>query len=129
VLLLRTGAHRHPCEVPILTSQESVHNQRDRKRLGAPILESYGMTEASHQMASNPLPPKPRKAGKVGYGFGAQKVGAQAVDASGHRNQAPTEVNAVVGAVVELGRIVGVPTPVTDTLYRAVELLEKRVRS
>ena len=23
----------------------------------APVLEAYGMTEASHQMASNPLPP------------------------------------------------------------------------
>ena len=37
---------------------------------GAPVLESYGMTEATHQMASNPLPPHARKAGSVGYGFG-----------------------------------------------------------
>ncbi len=37
---------------------------------GAPVLESYGMTEASHQMTSNPLPPAPRKAGSVGIGFG-----------------------------------------------------------
>ena len=29
------------------------------ERLGAPVLEAYGMTEASHQMASNPLPPTP----------------------------------------------------------------------
>ena len=29
---------------------------------GAPVLEAYGMTEASHQMASNPLPPAARKA-------------------------------------------------------------------
>jgi len=36
----------------------------------APVLESYGMTEASHQMASNPLPPKQHKGGTVGYGFG-----------------------------------------------------------
>jgi acyl-CoA synthetase (AMP-forming)/AMP-acid ligase II len=28
------------------------------------------MTEASHQMASNPLPPAPRKAGSVGVGVG-----------------------------------------------------------
>ncbi|MEO9174826.1 MAG: AMP-binding protein, partial [Gaiellales bacterium] len=27
---------------------------------GAPVLEAYGMTEASHQMASNPLPPAER---------------------------------------------------------------------
>src|SRR5438045_3598662 len=35
---------------------------------GAPVLEAYGMTEAAHQMASNPLPPAVRKAGSVGQG-------------------------------------------------------------
>ena len=35
---------------------------------GAPVLEAYGMTEAAHQMASNPLPPAARKAGSVGPG-------------------------------------------------------------
>lgn len=35
-----------------------------------PVLESYGMTEAAHQMASNPLPPRPRKAGSVGLPAG-----------------------------------------------------------
>jgi acyl-CoA synthetase (AMP-forming)/AMP-acid ligase II len=35
---------------------------------GAPVLEAYGMTEAAHQMASNPLPPFPRKPGSVGRG-------------------------------------------------------------
>jgi acyl-CoA synthetase (AMP-forming)/AMP-acid ligase II len=44
--------------------------ERIEEVFGAPLLESYGMTEASHQMASNPLPPKPHKAGSVGYGFG-----------------------------------------------------------
>ena len=34
--------------------------------LGAPVLEAYGMTEASHQIASNPLPPGRRKPGSVG---------------------------------------------------------------
>jgi len=38
----------------------------------APVLEAYGMTEASHQMASNPLPPAPRKAGSVGPGTGVR---------------------------------------------------------
>ena len=33
---------------------------------GAPVLEAYGMTEAAHQMASNPLPPGARKPGSVG---------------------------------------------------------------
>ena len=36
----------------------------------APVVESYGMTEASHQMTSNPLPPSPRKAGSVGVAAG-----------------------------------------------------------
>ena len=35
---------------------------------GVPVLEAYGMTEAAHQMASNPLPPLARKAGSVGRG-------------------------------------------------------------
>jgi oxalate---CoA ligase len=35
-------------------------------RFGAPVLEAYGMTEASHQMASNPLPPGERRPGTVG---------------------------------------------------------------
>lgn len=37
-------------------------------RFGAPVLEAYGMTEASHQMTSNPLPPAGRKPGSVGQG-------------------------------------------------------------
>ncbi len=39
---------------------------------GAPVIESYGMTEASHQMTSNPLPPRPRKPGTVGVAAGPQ---------------------------------------------------------
>ena len=37
---------------------------------GAPVIEAYGMTEAAHQMASNPLPPRPRKPGSVGVAAG-----------------------------------------------------------
>jgi acyl-CoA synthetase (AMP-forming)/AMP-acid ligase II len=37
-------------------------------RFQAPVLEAYGMTEAAHQMATNPLPPAPHKAGSVGLG-------------------------------------------------------------
>jgi acyl-CoA synthetase (AMP-forming)/AMP-acid ligase II len=44
--------------------------ERLEAAFGAPVLESYGMTEASHQMASNPLPPAPHKAGSVGVGIG-----------------------------------------------------------
>ncbi len=35
---------------------------------GAPVLEAYGMTEAAHQMSSNPLPPSERRPGSVGRG-------------------------------------------------------------
>jgi acyl-CoA synthetase (AMP-forming)/AMP-acid ligase II len=38
----------------------------------APVVESYGMTEASHQMTSNPLPPAPRKPGSVGIAAGPE---------------------------------------------------------
>ena len=37
---------------------------------GVPLIEAYGMTEASHQMASNPLPPREQKPGSVGVGTG-----------------------------------------------------------
>ena len=37
-----------------------------------PVIEAYGMTEASHQMASNPLPPQPRKPGSVGLAAGPE---------------------------------------------------------
>jgi oxalate---CoA ligase len=40
------------------------------QRYGVPVLEAYGMTEASHQMSSNPLPPDPRFPGSVGRGTG-----------------------------------------------------------
>jgi acyl-CoA synthetase (AMP-forming)/AMP-acid ligase II len=38
----------------------------------APVIEAYGMTEASHQMASNPLPPQARKPGSVGRPAGPE---------------------------------------------------------
>ena len=41
-------------------------------RFGAPVLEAYGMTEASHQMSSNPLPPQSRKPGTVGIPTGVE---------------------------------------------------------
>ena len=39
---------------------------------GAPVIEAYGMTEASHQMATNRLPPGQRKPGAVGVGAGVE---------------------------------------------------------
>jgi acyl-CoA synthetase (AMP-forming)/AMP-acid ligase II len=45
---------------------------RMEEYFGVPVLEAYGMTEASHQMASNPLPPAGRKPGSVGPGTGVR---------------------------------------------------------
>ncbi|KAI8641499.1 hypothetical protein BD408DRAFT_388889 [Parasitella parasitica] len=43
------------------------------KHFKAPVLEAYAMTEASHQMTSNPLPHRgPHKAGSVGLGQGVE---------------------------------------------------------
>jgi acyl-CoA synthetase (AMP-forming)/AMP-acid ligase II len=45
---------------------------RMEDRFGVPVLEAYGMTEASHQMSSNPLPPDRRIPGSVGRGTGVE---------------------------------------------------------
>jgi acyl-CoA synthetase (AMP-forming)/AMP-acid ligase II len=41
-------------------------------QFAAPLLEAYGMTEASHQIASNPLPPPAPRASTVGVAAGAE---------------------------------------------------------
>jgi acyl-CoA synthetase (AMP-forming)/AMP-acid ligase II len=50
--------------VPVLEGLEDV--------LGVPVVEAYGMTEAAHQIASNPLPPGTRKPGSVGLPAGPE---------------------------------------------------------
>jgi len=57
----------------VLTDLEKVFN--------APVIEAYGMTEASHQMASNPLPPLSRKPGSVGMAAGPEIA---IMDEAGH---------------------------------------------
>ncbi|KAF2467127.1 acetyl-CoA synthetase-like protein [Lindgomyces ingoldianus] len=42
------------------------------KAFNAPVLEAYAMTEAAHQMTSNPLPPRKRIPGSVGIGQGVE---------------------------------------------------------
>ena len=39
---------------------------------GVPVVEAYGMTEASHQMTCNPLPPAATKPGSVGIATGIE---------------------------------------------------------
>jgi 2-dehydropantoate 2-reductase len=36
-----------------------------------------------------------------------------------------TEIDAIVGAVAELGRLLHIPTPHIDAVYASVKLLEK----
>ena len=50
--------------VPVLRELEQT--------FGCPVIEAYGMTEASHQMASNQLPPGKRKPGSVGVAAGPE---------------------------------------------------------
>jgi acyl-CoA synthetase (AMP-forming)/AMP-acid ligase II len=59
---LRSSSSSIPPQV--ITELEAVFN--------APLIEAYGMTEATHQMASNPLPPKMRKPGTVGLAAGPE---------------------------------------------------------
>lgn len=75
VLLAR--AHQKPIEAVTLRfirscsaplSAELIH--KIENLFGVPFVEAYGMTEAAHQMTSNPLPPRHRKTGSVGVGTG-----------------------------------------------------------
>jgi len=59
---------------------------------GAPVLEAYAMTEAAHQLSSNPLPPATRLPGSVGRSTDV-KIGI--MDAEG-RHLAPGERGEVI---------------------------------
>ncbi|KAI0389604.1 AMP-binding enzyme [Xylariaceae sp. FL0594] len=56
------------CSSPL--SPTVFHQLEDKFK--APVLEAYAMTEAAHQMTSNPLPPAKRKPGTVGLGQGVE---------------------------------------------------------
>jgi len=58
----------------------------------APVIEAYGMSEAAHQIASNPLPPRERKPGSVGLPAGPEVA---VMDAAGNLLP-PGEVGEVV---------------------------------
>ena len=58
----------------------------------APVIESYGMTEAAHQMTSNPMPPGERRPGAVGLAAGPEVA---VMDAAG-RLLAPGATGEVV---------------------------------
>lgn len=56
------------CSSPL---SPTVHKQLETL-FGAPVVEAYAMTEAAHQMTSNPLPPASRKPGSVGRPQGVE---------------------------------------------------------
>ncbi len=60
--LIRSSSASLPPQV--MTELEAV--------FGVPVIESYGMTEAAHQMAANPLPPRARFPGSVGIAAGPE---------------------------------------------------------
>jgi oxalate---CoA ligase len=65
---------RHPLRF-MRSSSSSMPPQviRELERVfHAPLVEAYGMTEATHQMTSNPLPPAARKPGTVGRAAGPE---------------------------------------------------------
>jgi acyl-CoA synthetase (AMP-forming)/AMP-acid ligase II len=65
---------RHPLRF-LRSSSSSIPPQVIRELeavFKAPLIEAYGMTEATHQMCSNPLPPAVRKPGTVGVAAGPE---------------------------------------------------------
>jgi len=78
-ILARAGRNQHVIDAVNLrfvrSSSSSLPPQvmaELEETFGAPVIEAYGMTEASHQMASNPLPPRARKPGTVGVAAGPE---------------------------------------------------------
>ncbi len=59
---IRSSSASLPAQVMVELSQT----------FGAPVIEAYGMTEAAHQMASNPLPPRAQRPGSVGVAAGPE---------------------------------------------------------
>jgi acyl-CoA synthetase (AMP-forming)/AMP-acid ligase II len=76
LLLARAGDHRpagahHLRFIRSASAPLSLQTMQKLEHVfGVPVLEAYGMTEASHQIASNPLPPGARRAESVGLGTG-----------------------------------------------------------
>ena len=65
-----------PCGLRFIRSASSAMSPRLiealESRLGAPVIEAYGTTEASSPISSNPLPPRARKIGSVGLAAGTE---------------------------------------------------------
>jgi len=98
-VLSRAGSHRAVIEASRLRfvrSSSAALAPRVMEDLSAlfhaPVVEAYGMTEASHQMASNPVTAGRQKPGSVGLPAGPEIV---VVDAAGRR-QAAGQIGEVI---------------------------------
>ena len=69
---LRPGTLRFVRSASTHLSPEVMHQVEEV--FGVPMIEAYGMTEAAHQMASNPLPPRLRRPGSVGPAAGSVRI-------------------------------------------------------
>jgi len=100
-------------------------------------LEEICQYSLTRELARNMMLEAQAIAEKLGVEFGisleqriegAEKVGAHKTsmlqDIEAHR---PTEVDAIVGAVAELGKLTQIPTSHIDAIYASVKLLEKSV--
>ncbi|MCU0535317.1 MAG: 2-dehydropantoate 2-reductase [Hydrococcus sp. Prado102] len=98
-------------------------------------LEQICQYPLTRELARNMMVEAQTIAEKLGVDFGislekriagAEGVGAHKTsmlqDIEAHR---PTEVDAIVGSVAELGRLTQTPTPYIDAIYASVKLLEK----
>lgn len=90
VIVRRPLRFLRSCSAPL---PPSVLGQLEQT-FAAPVLEAYGMTEATHLMACNPLPPRRRKPGSVGLPTGTE-LAIMDMDQEG-RLLGPNEIGEVV---------------------------------
>jgi oxalate---CoA ligase len=81
---------------------------------GVPVVEAYGMTEAAHQMASNPLPPRHRKPGTVGPSGGPE---IRIVDTSGNTLPAGATGEIVIRGINVMSAYENNPKANADAFY------------
>jgi len=107
-ILARAEANRNKisrCPLRFIRSSSAALEPRLMEQLEnvfqVPVIESFGMTEAAHQISSNPLPPRTRKTGSAGVAAGPEVA---IVDPEGNLLQAGISGEVVIrGTSVFLG--------------------------
>jgi 2-dehydropantoate 2-reductase len=102
-------------------------------------LEDICRYEPTRQLAHNMMAEAQTIAEKLGIEFGitldqriagAEKVGAHKTSMlQDLETGRPTEIEAIVGAVIELGQLTGVPTPHISAIYASTKLLERTLQT